>query len=70
MTGRTNPGACDRYQGKFQTNLEWLKAPERTVEEIVDFIRQPCTTEAKSAYCEQFESCRDCWIAWLLAKRR
>lgn len=56
--------------GRQMTNLEWLKDPERTAEEIVDFFQQACTPEAMAAYCDQFESCRDCKVSWLLAKRR
>lgn len=52
------------------TNLEWMKAPERPAEEIVDFFLQVCTPEAMAAYCDQFESCRDCKVAWLNSKRR
>jgi hypothetical protein len=51
------------------TNLDWIKAPERTAEEIVDFFLQVCTPEAMAAYCDQFESCRDCKVAWLNSKK-
>jgi len=51
------------------TNLDWIKAPERTAEEIVDFLK-PCTPEAMAMWCEQFENCRDCKVAWLNSKWR
>jgi hypothetical protein len=52
------------------TNLDWLKAPERTAEEIVDFFAMGCTSAAMAMYCDQFESCRDCRVSWLLAERQ
>lgn len=52
------------------TNLEWLKAPERTAEEVVDFFEQACTPEAMAMWCDQFESCRDCKVAWLNSRRK
>ena len=51
------------------TNLEWLKEPERTAEEIVDFLTSVCTVDAMAMWCDQFESCRECKVAWLLAKK-
>lgn len=70
-TGEKVAAWWNRTQADPQiTNLEWLKDPERTAEEIVDFFQQACTPEAMAAYCDQFESCRDCKVSWLLAKRR
>lgn len=53
------------------TNLEWIKQPERTAEEAVDFIRGLCTEAAKADWCDAFDGdCRACLIAYLLAKRK
>jgi len=68
--GVTRPGQCGRYIPKRVTNLDWIKAPERTAEEIVDFLSQTCTPEAMAAYCDQFESCRDCKASWLRSARK
>jgi len=53
------------------TNLEWLKAPERTAEEAVDFIRSLCTEAARADWCDAFDGdCRACLVSYLLAKRK
>lgn len=51
------------------SNLDWIKAPERTAEEIVDFFSQACTPEAMATWCDHFDSCRDCKVAWLNGKK-
>ena len=50
------------------TNLEWIKTAA-TAEDIVDFF-QPCTQEAMAMWCEQFDSCRDCKVAWLNSTKK
>lgn len=50
------------------TNLDWIKTMA-TAEEVVDFLK-PCTPEAMAMWCEHFDNCRDCKVAWLNSKRR
>lgn len=55
-----------RYPPKI-TNLEWIKM-DATADQIVDFFSQVCTPQAMASYCEQFDNCHDCKVAWLNSK--
>ena len=50
------------------THLDWIKN-EATADQIVEFFSQICTLQAKASYCEQFDNCHDCKVAWLNSKR-
>lgn len=53
------------------TNLEWLKAPERTAAEIAEFIRTACSEAARAEWCDSFDGdCQACLESWLNSRRR
>lgn len=53
------------------TVKEWLQAPERTVEELVRFMRSACNEAARDWYCDSFDGdCQACLESWLLSTKR
>ena len=50
------------------TYLDWIKLPDTSAEDIVKFVRQPCTSDARMQYCGSFEDCNDCMASYLRSK--
>lgn len=71
MAKRPKVGDCAFYRVKKQTNLEWIKDPNTTAEQVVDFIRSLCTEAAKDQWCDAFDGdCRSCMAAYLMAEKK
>lgn len=55
----------------MMTVKEWLQSPERTVEEIVRFMRSACSEAARDQYCDSFDGdCQSCLESWLNSRWR
>ena len=60
-------GSCGATDPE-QLILDWVKDPNTSAEEIVKFVRQPCTSDARVQYCSSFEDCNDCMASYLRSK--
>lgn len=60
--------AGKQKQKETMTYLDWVKDPNTSAEEIVKFVRQPCTSDARVQYCSSFEDCNDCMASYLRSK--
>lgn len=73
VCGGMGCGRCDEkgFITAQITNLDWIKDPNTTAEQVVDFIRSLCTEAAKDQWCDAFDGdCRACMAAYLLAEKK